>query len=55
MKQISKLFTVLCFGKKGQAPGTTGFNSNNVPFDVVIKAAKEIYKDYPEILKALGI
>lgn len=42
-------------GKKGQSPGTTGFNSDNVPFNVVIKTAKDIYVDYPEILKALGI
>lgn len=42
-------------GRKGQSPGTTGFNSDNVPFDVIIEQARKIYKDYPEILNALGI
>ena len=42
-------------GKKNQKPGTTGFNSDNVPFNVIIEQARKIYKDYPEILNALGI
>lgn len=42
-------------GKKNQTPGTTGFNSDNVPFNVIIEQARKIYKDYPEILNALGI
>ena len=42
-------------GKKNGTPGTTCFNTDNVPYEVVIKTARDIYKDYPEILKALGI
>lgn len=44
-------------GKNGASgiPGWTGKTTKTATFDDVIKAAKEIYKDYPEILKALGI
>jgi hypothetical protein len=42
-------------GYEKQAAGTTGFNTNNVPYNTFIKTAQDIYKNYPEILKALGI
>ncbi len=42
-------------GYKGHSPGWTGFNSDNVTVEAMKRAAREIYKDYPEILKALGL
>jgi hypothetical protein len=42
-------------GYRGQAPGWTGFNSNNVTVEAMKNAARQIYKDYPEILLALGL
>jgi len=41
-------------GTNGKA-GTTGFHTGNAPYKVIIKTAQDIYKNYPEILKALGI
>ncbi|PHN99304.1 hypothetical protein CSC82_34720 [Rhodobacteraceae bacterium 4F10] len=42
-------------GYEGQAAGSTGYTTKNVPYDVLIEQARKIYKDYPEILKALGL
>lgn len=42
-------------GYEGHAAGWTGFNSNNVTVEAMKNAAREIYKNYPEILKALGL
>ena len=42
-------------GRRGQRPGTSGFNTDNVPLDVLQDVAREIYRDFPEILRALGL
>ncbi len=35
--------------------GTTGYHTGNATYNVIIKTAKDIYKDYPEILKVLKL
>lgn len=35
--------------------GTSGFSTSNVPLSVLKNEAKEIYKNYPDILRALGL
>ncbi|MEE9377503.1 MAG: hypothetical protein V3V33_05660 [Candidatus Lokiarchaeia archaeon] len=42
-------------GYRGRAPGWTGYTTDNVTVEALKRAAREIYKDYPEILKALGL
>lgn len=44
-------------GKNGVPgiPGWTNKTTSTATFDDVVRAAREIYKDYPEILKALGL
>ncbi|WP_281987636.1 hypothetical protein [Aquimarina aggregata] len=39
----------------GNTPGTTGFFTSNAPREVIEAVARDIYKNYPEILKALGL
>ncbi|MEE9362425.1 MAG: hypothetical protein V3U92_07500 [Cellulophaga sp.] len=39
----------------GTTKGTSGFYSSNVTVEAMKTAARKIYKDYPEILKALGL
>ncbi len=45
----------LAIGYDTKAAGWTGYRTSTVPLDVVKKVAKIIYKDYPEILTALGL
>ncbi len=42
-------------GYDGQAAGWTKKTTSSATIDDIYMAAKEIYKDYPEILKALGL
>lgn len=46
---------VRAIGRRGGNPGWTGYTSDNVTVEAMKRAAKQIYKDYPEILKALGL
>lgn len=46
---------IRAIGRDGTSPGWTGKTTSTATFNDIIRAAKEIYKDYPEILKALGI
>lgn len=42
-------------GYEGQAAGWTKKTTNTATIDDIYRAARDIYKDYPEILKALGL
>ncbi|UII77765.1 hypothetical protein LV716_08350 [Flagellimonas sp. HMM57] len=42
-------------GYEGKTIGSSGFRTLNVPLDVLKNEARRIYKDYPDILKALGL
>lgn len=62
-KEEYKMFTdnwIKAIGKEGKngtpgVSGWTGKTTKTATFDDVIEVAQKIYKDYPEILKALGI
>lgn len=42
-------------GKDGGTVGWTNKTTSTATFDDIVRAAREIYKEYPEILTALGI
>ncbi len=57
-KAEHKIFTdkwKSAIGYDSQAAGTTGFNTSTVPLDVLKAEAKKIYKEYPDIIRVLGL
>ena len=46
---------IKAIGKDGGPVGWTGTTTSTATIDDILEAARKIYKDYPEILKALGL
>lgn len=54
-KEQHAIFTKAWRSKIGYTSSRSILRTDNVTREQVIKAARDIYKDYPAILKALGL